>query len=142
MEIPPHHPRVGAWRVLYVSAKRCRILCVVRRARASRVLFTDNGSAFRSKLFLQACDELELKHRCTSAYRPQANGKAERLIQSALPQWAYGIAYNHSAPENARTVDSHYHWHRPRHGIKRMAPISCLAGAETICCGSQLAYVD
>ena len=60
-------------------------------------ILTDNGSAFRSKVFRQACQTLELKHSFTRAYRPQTNGKAERFIQSALREWAYGIAYNHSS---------------------------------------------
>jgi transposase InsO family protein len=29
----------------------------------------------------------------TRAYRPQTNGKAERFIQSALREWAYGRIY-------------------------------------------------
>jgi transposase InsO family protein len=62
-----------------------------------RAVLTDNGSAFRSKAFRQACVRLGLKQRFTRAYRPQTNGKAERFIQSALREWAYGIAYNHSS---------------------------------------------
>ena len=54
-----------------------------------RVL-TDNGSAFRSKAFAKACCRLRLKHSFTRPYRPQTNGKAERFIQSALREWAYG----------------------------------------------------
>jgi transposase InsO family protein len=93
-----------------------------------RVL-TDNGSAFRSKLFREACSRLEIKHTFTGAYRPQTNGKAERFIQSALREWAYGIAYNHSV-ERQQMLDRwihHYNWHRPHQGIKGMAPISRLA---------------
>jgi transposase InsO family protein len=96
--------------------------------RVQRVL-TDNGSAFRSKLFRHACTRLQLKHTFTGAYRPQTNGKAERFIQSALREWAYGIAYNHSS-ERQEMLDRwihHYNWHRPHHGIKGLAPISRLA---------------
>jgi transposase InsO family protein len=59
-------------------------------------LLTDNGSAFRSKTFKQSCGELGIKHRFTRAYRPQTNVKAERFIQSALREWAYGRTYEHS----------------------------------------------
>jgi transposase InsO family protein len=93
-----------------------------------RRVLTDNGSAFRSKLFHQACKALELKHSFTGAYRPQTNGKAERFIQSALREWAYGVAYNHSS-ERQDMLDRwihHYNWHRPHQGIKGMAPISRL----------------
>jgi transposase InsO family protein len=96
--------------------------------RVKRVL-TDNGSAFRSKAFAKACHRLRLKHSFTRPYRPQTNGKAERFIQSALREWAYGIPYNHSS-ERADMLDRwihHYNWHRPHQGIAGLAPISRLA---------------
>lgn len=96
--------------------------------RVRRVL-TDNGSAFRSKPFAKTCRRLGLKHSFTRPYRPQTNGKAERFIQSALREWAYGIPYNHST-ERAQMLDRwihHYNWHRPHQGIKGVAPISRLA---------------
>jgi transposase InsO family protein len=94
-----------------------------------KAVLTDNGSAFRSKAFRQACARLGLKHRYTRAYRPQTNGKAERFIQSALREWAYGIAYRHSyeREEMLERWRHHYNWHRPHHGIKGMTPLSRLA---------------
>lgn len=92
-------------------------------------VITDNGSAFRSKLFREACAALAIKHSFTGAYRPQTNGKAERFIQSALREWAYGIPYNHSS-ERREMLDRwihHYNWHRPHQGISGKAPISRLA---------------
>ncbi len=93
-----------------------------------RGILTDNGSAFRSKAFAAACERLSLTHRFTRAYRPQTNGKAERFIQSALREWAYGVPYNHSS-ERAEMLERwihHYNWHRPHQGIGRVAPISRL----------------
>lgn len=95
----------------------------------TRAVLTDNGSAFRSKAFAEACQALQLKHRFTRAYRPQTNGKAERFIQSALREWAYGIPYNHST-ERTTMLERwihHYNWHRPHQGINGTAPISRLA---------------
>ena len=94
-----------------------------------RRVLTDNGSAFRSKRFAAACRRLRLKHKFTRAYRPQTNGKAERFIQSALREWAYGIAYNHSSERTAMLSrwTHHYNWHRPHLGIGGLAPISRLA---------------
>ena len=92
-----------------------------------RVL-TDNGSAFRSKVFAKACCRLRLKHSFTRPYRPQTNGKAERFIQSALREWAYGIPYNHSTQRTdmlERWIH-HYNWHRPHQGIKGLTPMSRL----------------
>jgi transposase InsO family protein len=96
---------------------------------AVRRILTDNGSAFCSNAFRDACRRLRLAHSFTKAYRPQTNGKAERFIQSALREWAYGFAYNHSS-ERAEMLERwrhHYNWHRPHQGIKGMAPISRLA---------------
>ena len=93
-----------------------------------RRLLTDNGGAFHSKAFVAACRELGIAKRYTRPYRPQTNGKAERFIQSALREWAYAYTYQHSA-ERAQALDSwihHYNWHRPHHGIGRVAPVSRL----------------
>jgi transposase InsO family protein len=95
--------------------------------RIQRVL-TDNGPAFHSKIFGQTCSRLGIKQKFTRAYRPQTNGKAERFIQSALREWAYAFAYNHSG-ERAAILDQwihHYNWHRPHQGINGAAPISRL----------------
>ena len=93
-----------------------------------RRVLTDNGSAFRSKRFATACRKLKLKHVFTRAYRPQTNGKAERFIQSALREWAYGIPYQHSTERTAmlKRWTHHYNWHRPHQGIGGAAPMSRL----------------
>ena len=93
-----------------------------------RVL-TDNGSAFRSKAFAAACRKLHIKHSFTRPYRPQTNGKAERFIQSALREWAYGIPYRRSTERTAmlKRWTHHYNWHRPHQGIGGFAPMSRLS---------------
>jgi len=93
-----------------------------------RRVLTDNGSAFRFKRFATACRKLKLKHVFTRAYRPQTNGKAERFIQSALREWAYGIPYQHSTERSAmlKRWTHHYNWHRPHQGIGGVAPMSRL----------------
>ena len=93
-----------------------------------RVL-TDNGMAFRSRLFANACLELGVAQKFTRGYRPQTNGKAERFIQSALREWAYGRAYDNSDQrQQALPAWTHfYNWHRPHHGIKLMPPVSRLS---------------
>jgi transposase InsO family protein len=91
-------------------------------------LLTDNGSAFRSKDFAQTCIKLKVKHRFTRPYRPQTNGKAERFIQSALREWAYGFVYQNSL-QRTNQLDAwihHYNWHRPHQGIGGVAPMSRL----------------
>jgi transposase InsO family protein len=94
-----------------------------------KALLTDNGSSFRAKSFSRVCASLELKHRFTRPYRPQTNGKAERFIQSALREWAYGFVYQNSEERLAMLSDwnHHYNWHRPHQGIGGKAPMSRLS---------------
>lgn len=97
-----------------------------------KALLTDNGSAFRSRSFSRVCMELQLKHRYTRPYRPQTNGKAERFIQSALREWAYGFVYKNS-DERADMLhqwNHHYNWHRPHQGIGGKAPMSRLSASR------------
>jgi transposase InsO family protein len=94
-----------------------------------KAILTDNGSAFRSKAFGAAVQALRLKARFTRPYRPQTNGKAERFIQSALREWAYGFVYPHSNDRTAMLGHwlHHYNWHRPHQGLGGMAPMHRLS---------------
>ena len=56
--------------------------------RVWRVL-TDNGSAYRSRVFRSALRRLGIKHRRTRPYRPQTNGKVERWIRTVLSECLY-----------------------------------------------------
>ncbi|MGE0315919.1 MAG: IS481 family transposase [Lautropia sp.] len=96
-----------------------------------RRLITDNGPAFRSHDFERCCEQLQIAHKFTRAYRPQTNGKAERFIQSALREWAYGHAYPDSeARKRALPAWNHfYNFHRAHHGIGLKTPISRLLTA-------------
>jgi transposase InsO family protein len=64
-------------------------------------LLTDNGSAYRSKLFARTCQALGIKHTFTKPYSPKDNGKAERFIQTCLREWAYGRIWANSAERTA-----------------------------------------
>jgi len=99
---------------------------------AVRRVLTDNGSPFLSRAWRDTCAELGIAHKRTRAYLPQTNGKAERFIQSALREWAYGIAYDHSSERTAMLAkwQYHYNWHRPHAGIGGMPPISRLRPAS------------
>jgi transposase InsO family protein len=52
-------------------------------------ILTDNGGCYRSRDFAATCDQLGIGHRRTRPYRPQTNGKAERLVRTLLKEWAY-----------------------------------------------------
>jgi transposase InsO family protein len=91
-------------------------------------VMTDNGSAYRSAVHALACRALGIRHLRTRPYRPQTNGKAERLIRTMLGGWAYGAIYRDSS-ERAAALDG-WLWtynHRRRHSaIGRQPPITRL----------------
>jgi transposase InsO family protein len=130
------HARLGFTQLKSSEQSGCAVAFVTATIKYFRQLgvtvrrvLTDNGSAFRSKVFARACRRLGVRHLFTRPYRPQTNGKAERFIQSALREWAYGIPYHHSA-ERATMLNRwihHYNWHRPHQGIGGLAPISRLS---------------
>jgi transposase InsO family protein len=93
----------------------------------SRVM-TDNGSCYRAKDFARACARLGIKHLRTKPYTPQTNGKAERFIQTAIREWAYATAFEHSDQRRSELpVWLHrYNWHRPHASLAKRAPISRL----------------
>jgi transposase InsO family protein len=60
--------------------------------RIERVL-TDQGSAYRSRTFARALEQIGAQARRTRPYRPQTNGKAERFIKTLVEEWAYARFY-------------------------------------------------
>jgi transposase InsO family protein len=62
--------------------------------RIDRVM-TDNGAGYKNA-FRAACDEMEMGYVRTRPYTPKTNGKAERLVQTRLREWAYARAYESS----------------------------------------------
>lgn len=90
-----------------------------------RVL-TDNGTCYRSRRFQRLVRRLGMRHLRTRPYTPRTNGKAERLVQTSLREWAYARAYDNSG-QRADALHSwlhHYNWHRPHASLGYKPPIS------------------
>ncbi len=89
-------------------------------------ILTDNGGCYRSRDFAAACDELGIGHRFTRPYRPQTNGKAERLVRTLLSEWAYARPFDTTADRVAllpRFLDF-YNRRRPHWSLAGQPPIS------------------
>lgn len=89
-------------------------------------ILTDNGGCYRSADFAAACDELGLGHRRTRPYRPQTNGKAERMVRTLLAEWAYASPFGDTAERVAslaRFIDF-YNRRRPHWSLAGQPPIS------------------
>lgn len=124
VELLPDEKRYTATRFLLRALRAFR----QRGITVHRVL-TDNGSAYRSRAFRKACRWLGITTKRTRAYRPQTNGKAERLIQTLMRKWAYATSYPHSTARHAALPAwlRFYNEERPHAGLNRHTPVQRLA---------------
>jgi transposase InsO family protein len=91
-------------------------------------VMTDNGSAYRSRLFASALQQAGIRHVRTRPYTPRTNGKAERFIQTSLREWAYARPYPTSDHRNMAVgpwTDA-YNITRPHAGIAGLSPFQRL----------------
>lgn len=99
-----------------------------QRGVAVRRVLTDNGRNFRSSSFKAVADEHLVRLKRTRPYRPQTNGKAERVIQTLLREWAYARLYL-SNDERKNALPAYvatYNTSRPHAGIGGHPPMSRL----------------
>ena len=91
-----------------------------------RRLLTDNGPCYQSRALRQVCQQYGIRHLRTKPYTPRTNGKAERFIQTALREWAYARAYEHSDQRTQHLPRwlHDYNWHRPHASLNGAPPIS------------------
>ena len=94
-------------------------------------VMTDNGSPYVSHVHAAACRELGLRHLRTRPYRPRTNGKAERLIQTMLNEWAYGPVFANSRECTAALKPwlTYYNSTRPHGSLGHQPPTSRLTTA-------------
>jgi transposase InsO family protein len=95
-----------------------------RRGIRIRRLLTDNAMAYRAHIFARACRTWAVRQRFTRPYHPQTNGKAERLIQTLLREWAYRFPYRSSARRTAALAPylRFYNHRRPHASLGRRSP--------------------
>lgn len=124
VELLPDEKRYTTTRFLLRALRAFRARGITVR----RVL-TDNGSAYRSRPFRKACHWLAITPKRTRAYRPQTNGKAERMIQTLLRKWAYGIPYANSTARQAALGPwlRFYNEDRPHASLNHQTPAQRLA---------------
>jgi transposase InsO family protein len=98
-----------------------------RGVTVQRVL-SDNGSAYRSYAWRDACADLGVAHQRTRPYRPQTNGKIERFHRTLADGWAYARFYD-SETERRDALPSWLHFynhHRVHSAIGGKPPASRL----------------
>ena len=99
----------------------------VRGVTVERVL-SDNGSAYKSRLWADTCAELGITAKKTRPYRPQTNGKIERFHRTLADGWAFKRFYSSEGARRAAlpTWIHEYNHHRPHTAIGKATPITRL----------------
>ncbi|GAA1397252.1 hypothetical protein GCM10009599_26180 [Luteococcus peritonei] len=96
-----------------------------------RVL-SDDGHAYRSRVWRQVCDQLGVTVKKTCTYRPQTNGKSERFHLTLADGWAYARCYARCYASETERRDAlegwrhYYHQHRPHTACGNQPPFSRL----------------
>lgn len=116
------------WRSLLGFAVRALTWFKQQGVTVLRIL-TDNGGCYRSHAFRSFCASVGIRQRFTRPYTPQTNGKAERMIQTLLREWAYRFPFHTSALRTALLAPylHFYNHHRAHRGIGELPPISRLS---------------
>jgi transposase InsO family protein len=93
-----------------------------------KAVMSDNGSAYVSDLYARTLAQLGLRHLRIKPRRPRTNGKAERLIQTLLNEWAYARIYGSSAERTAALplYLTRYNYQRPHGSLSHQPPASRL----------------
>lgn len=98
-----------------------------RGVRIERVL-SDNGAAYKSRLWHTVCAQHGITVNKTRPYRPQTNGKIERFHKTLADGWAYARCYG-SETERRNALASWIHFynhHRPHSACDHKPPITRL----------------
>ena len=98
-----------------------------RGVTVERVL-SDNGSAYKSHAWRNACAELNITAKKTRPYRPQTNGKIERFHRTLADGWAYARFYD-SESERRTALPGWLHFynhHRAHSAIGGRPPVTRL----------------
>jgi transposase InsO family protein len=129
------HSRLAYAEVLDDLTASCAV-AFLRRAvawfadRGVRVqaVMSDNGSAYVAHLYADTLRELGLRHLRIRPRRPRTNGKAERLIQTLLNEWAYARIYGSSQERTAALplYLDRYNYRRPHGSLSHQPPSSRL----------------
>jgi transposase InsO family protein len=129
------HSRLAYAEILPTLTANCAVAFLRRAhawfsARGVRIeaVMSDNGSAYVAQAYRRALTQLGLRHLRTQPYRPRTNGKAERLIQTLLSEWAYAQIYGSSTERTAALplFLQRYNYSRPHGSLGHKPPASRL----------------
>jgi transposase InsO family protein len=91
-------------------------------------MLTDNGAGYKSHAYRDALAGLDARHKRTRPWRPQTNGKAERVIQTLLREWAYARLYttNRERADALPLFVDFYNRRRPHTALGGRSPLDAV----------------
>lgn len=91
-------------------------------------VISDNGSAYKSYAWRDACAELHIIPKRTRPYRPQTNGKIERFHRTLADGWAYARLYASTEQRDSALPGwlHFYNHHRAHSAIGGQPPVTRL----------------
>jgi len=98
-----------------------------------RRVLTDNGSAYRSRLWRDTLTAAGIAHKRTRPFRPQTNGKVERYHRTLLDEWAYARPYASETERRAALapwlhIYNHHRGHTALGGLPPASRVPNLTG--------------
>lgn len=111
-----------------ITVLRHAVAWYAARGVAVERVLSDNGSAYKSHAWREACRELGVTPKRTRPYRPQTNGKIERFHRTMTAGWAFRRLYL-SETQRRKALPGwlhEYNHHRPHSAIGRQPPITRL----------------
>jgi transposase InsO family protein len=123
--LPDEHP---ATTVAFMT--RARAWFQARGVHIDAVL-SDNGNPYVSRAWAAWCTNTDIRHLRIRSGRPRTNGKAERLVQTLLREWAYFAVYRTSDQRNLALQPwlDYYNHRRPHGALSHKPPASRLPAA-------------
>lgn len=113
--------------VTAIGVLRRAIAWFAERGVSVKRVLSDNGSAYRSHAWRDACATLGIRHTRTRPYRPQTNGKIERFHRTLADGWAYARFYESESERRAALPGwLHFYNHHRHHSAIGAPPISRL----------------
>ncbi|WP_156628759.1 IS481 family transposase, partial [Mycobacterium sp. 1274756.6] len=111
-----------------VAVLRNAVAWFIQRGVIVERVLSDNGSAYKSHAWRDACAELGITAKRTRPYRPQTNGKIERFHRTLADGWAYARFYSSTEQRNAALPGwlHFYNHHRAHSALGGRPPVTRL----------------
>lgn len=93
---------------------------------APKAVMTDNGNAYRSRVFAAELTRVGARQIFTPPYTPRWNGKVERFFQTLKREWAFAHTWPNSARRSKALASflRYYNRRRPHSSLGNRPPIS------------------